>query len=564
MSATSIRLDATPTIPAPAGGSHGSHTGAPDEPYTVRVVNMAGTPLGSDLELAAPGDITEPLNAPMEFEVHFPKRAYSRSDIDILGRSGSPHEVQVLLGEKVLAWGPAITPDGGSDVGDVKLTCAGVDWYFPKRNVDAEPVNLLPNPGFEDDLTGWTTQAGVTATIETDLVLEGTKALRLTSSTDNPLGVISDAFHYTSGRTVEELTFTVSFVLEEFLGPALLEGGIIVEASKPGSGGAVVGGVNAISTALYKIDATTPRGVVIRPTLTIRIPARTTWAISVNLFGVKGSIVWDAGYFVADRSITTDGLDGPVGFVDVARIVRLLANNTLTNANNKSDLHIALELPGTGVKLSRTYLFSDHTALDQALAEFLDRTDCFDYAIRYTKTTRTLVLYPIASGPGPLAGKGTDRSGTVTLAYGSAPVAGYAPGIDGGSTVTQAAELGDGSGGSREERWATDATPIGGTVLQEVNQAPPGTPLDSLGPLAAGVVAQQSAPPETIDVTIDREPVIIGGDPVVLQDLLEVGDIITLAIADGWWTFDGTWRIVQRVRHCLARTMTYTLNKIAL
>lgn len=559
-------------FPAGHAGIPGVLDTTPDAPYSIRVVNMVGTVL-LDLPLAEPGDITNTLNAPDTFDIHFPKDAYTQAQVAILGKAGQAMEVQILLGTKVLAWGPLISGGGQSGPdGTIRLNGAGVDWYFTKRNVDAEPIQLLHNPGFELDFDGWTNDdpTHITASIVTSPVIEGAKAASLFGfSTDPTLWIRSSRFSYTTGRHARRLTLTASFILESFVYPALYNAGILIEASPPGPGGRVVGGVNAKGTALYNIDNTTPIGVEVRPSLDIVIPAHTTWRIQVLLAcpGI-GQIIWDALYFVANESLSTVGLVGPdatIPTVDVSHIVSMLIANITTAALGKSDLHIGLSAPAIGVKLARSYAFTDHVGLDQALREFIDRDDCFDYAIGYTATTRNMVLFPIATGPGPGAGRGTDRSATVTFTYGTKPVLSYVANVDGSGVVTQAAELGDGSGASREERWNTAAGGIGGTILQGTFNAPANSPLSSLKPLARAKTDQLGSAAAIIDVTLDRTP---GGDSsdgaIILQDLLVVGDIVTLAIADGWNSYAGTYRIVQRVRHCRARTMTYTLNRIAL
>lgn len=563
---TTVAVDASATFPAPSIGLEDVPTGAPDEPYVIRVVDMLGNVI-TNLTLADPGDILETLNAPDQWDITFPKDAYTRDDVDILGNASGPHEIQILLGGKVLAWGPALTPDGTG--GPIRLTGAGVDWYFTKRNIDGPPVNLLPNGSFEDDLTGWHylhghTDSHVDATIITSPIVEGAKAVRITSSDgaspSRILGIQNDAVHFTTGAAARALTLSVSFILEEFDGPAYLKGGIELEGSVPGFGGPIPPGINQKSVALYNIDHTTPRGSVVRASLSIRIPPHTTWAIQAILFGVKGSIVWDAAELYVENVLSTNGITGSdpgLPYADASRIVRVLARETLTDRHLKSHLHIAVNAPDCGKHLVRSYPWADHTALDQALNEFLARDDCFEYGMKYTPTTRTLRLWPIATG-----GRGVDRSADVTLTYGAAPVTGYVPHVDGASTTTQATILGDTGGATREERWATDTAPLGGTVLQGIENASNSASFNSLAALARAIVAQRATPPRILEITIDRTPVDVAGNPTILQDLLGLGDHVTVDLVDGWWVFAGVWRIVQRVRHCRARTMTYTLNKV--
>src|SRR5213075_1467171 len=93
------------------------------------------------------------------------------------------------------------------------------------------------------------------------------------------LGIQSDAITYTTGKNPRILTLSASFILEEFLGPAFLKGGIEVEGSTPGFGGPVPPGINQKSVATYYIDHTTPRNSVVRTSLSIKIPPHVTWRI---------------------------------------------------------------------------------------------------------------------------------------------------------------------------------------------------------------------------------------------------------------------------------------------
>lgn len=572
-------FDAAVSFPAFSVGQLAAALGLPDEPYSIVVTDMAGSVLAAltsddpahDPNQAHPEDIVETLNAYTTFAITFPKYAFDKSQVDILGNTSTEMLIQVFLGPECIAWGPAIAESGGSGSGSVTLQCAGTEWYFAKRAIDEEKTNLLSYGGFEsgDIDTGWnssgTTLAGasvgdgITATIETDNVFQGTYAARLVGfAPPTGLGLVSEPVNFTAGPIGNRIELTFSFCIEEFVTPALFNAGVMLIAGPVGLDALGIGGVNSVGTQVYRIDETTPRNVEVRESLEVQIPPNQTWRLQVWLFVGSGSTAFDHFFLAPKKRLSTAALTGSAtATIDASRIVRLIADHTFSNlhGHNKSNLHIGLNTPDCGVKQARRYEFDDHVPVDQAFSEFLDRDDCFDMSVDLTATTRTLHLWPITDG-----GQGTDRSADVTLTYGQAPFASYTTGLDGGSAATQIVEFGDGN--IREEAWATDTTQIG-TTLQDAINAPTGTPFNSLAPLARSAVLLRRKAAEVLEITITREAGGYGPDgTVILHDLLKVGDQITVDIADGWHTYSGVWRIVRRTRHCRTRTMQYTLNRV--
>lgn len=574
-------FNAGATFPQLSVGELARALGLPDEPYTIRVVDMAGGLIAAltsedptDPNQAQPEDIVETLNAYMTFAITFPKHAFTKAQVDLLGNTTTEMEIQVLLGDEVIAWGPAIAEGGGSNAEAITLQCAGVDWYFAKRAIDEEKTNLLSFGGFENgDLAGWndsgTTLAGAVvgdgcaATIETDNVFQGTYAVRLTAAgPPTGLALVSEPVNFTAGPIGNRIALSFSFCIESFFAPALYNAGVMLIAGPPGADELGVGGVNSVGTQVYRIDETTPRNVEVRESLEVQIPPNQTWRLQVWVFvGALSVTVFDHFFMAPKKRLATAALTGSAtATVDVSRIMRMIADHTFSNlhGHNKSNLHIGLDTPDCGIKQARRYEFDEHIPVDQAYAEFLNRDDCVDAAMEYTATTRTWRLFPIADG-----GQGVDRSGDVTLTYGQAPFASYTTALDGGSTATQIAALGDSSGSVREESWHTDTSAIGGTTLQDAISAPPGAPFNSLEPLARSAVLLRRKAAEVIEVVVTREAGGYGpDDTVILHDLLRLGDRLTLAIVDGWHTYDGVWRIVRRTRHSRARTMQYTLNRV--
>lgn len=553
--------------------------GQPDDPYIIRCVNKGGTIIAElaagdpAIDVAFPGDIVDTLNGYETFEVRFPKHAFTKDDVDILGRPGGPSmEVQVMLGGEVLAWGPAIAQQGASDDETITLQCSGVGWYLSKRQIDEEPVNLLSYGGFENgDFQGWRTTGswagtalgdGVDVEIQTDLVFQGTYALRGTAAfSPTGLGVVSNPVNVTAGPRRLKLGLTFSACVELFLSPALFEGAVLLVAGPPGSNGAPQGGVNAKASDIFRIDESTGTGVEIREELEVTIPAGKTWAVQVVLFFPAGITTYDHFFLAPKKKLDSATISGAnAAGADCSRIVRMIADHTFSDLHHhgKSDLHIALATPDCGVRQSRLYTFEEHIPVDQAIGEFLERDDCFDARFEYTTTTRTLRLYPISAG-----GLGTDYSATVTLRYGDPPVAHYDTSIDGGAVQNQVTALGDGSGNVREEAWFTDEDRIGGTTLQGTVSAANGARFNSLSPLARSTVLMRGAPAEVLEITITREPGGVAGDPTaIIHDFIGIGDHVTVDIDNGWDQYSGVWRVVRRARRTRSRTMVLTLNKV--
>lgn len=74
-------------------------------------------------------------------------------------------EIQVAYDGIVLFWGPVLGVDSSSDGAGVQVSAVGADWYLSRRLVNgAAPWsrNWIKNPEFDDGLTSWAPQGGVT------------------------------------------------------------------------------------------------------------------------------------------------------------------------------------------------------------------------------------------------------------------------------------------------------------------------------------------------------------------------------------------------------------------
>lgn len=542
---------------APAIGRHA----APGEtgPLLVRVVDIHGVPhtasglIGGALPLAKVQSITRNHNAPDEAVISFPKYAYTRDDVHVFADdsgSGDLHEIQVIRNGKVRFWGPAISDDAhsGPDGGEVTLQCRGVDWYLSRRFLDAQRTNLLTNPSFETgDETGWTFEGSVDHEVTTDDAIRGTHSLRLASITPDGDIFATQSFTVTGTGVGTLITVSAYFKMESNGGHALGRRGLYVEGLESG----VVKDFN-----FYAIDEGTFEkygSEWVRAKTTLEVPPNKTWVLRVRPYSAPGSMLWDDLQAVAMQSVSTAGLTGSIFTpVDVSRIFRMVHIFVQDPSVGKSDLAIGMVTPTVGVKQVKHIQWASHVPWTEQMAEWLDRDDCFDYSIRKTATTRSMVLH--------VPTRGVDRTGTVTLAY-KANVASYSFAEDGGGTITDDTVLADdtGDGPDREEGHYAAATEIGGLVLQNVEQAPQNTEVNSLDPLARDKVTHANRPAEVWTLTI------VNNDGTDYVELLDIGDKVTFSVPDGWVQGGGQGKIVKLVEYPSSQPgkLDVTLNKAA-
>lgn len=512
----------------------------------VDVVDVVGTVI-TNLPLAWCESVTRTKNVPDQFVVHFPKHAYDRDTVHVFADdsgSGDLHEIRVMRGSRVLAWGPAISADWTSSQGVVTLQCRGVDYYLTRRYIDGQRTNLLTNPSFETgDETGWTAVGSVTDSVTTDDAIRGTYSLRLASVT--PLGDIFEEQNVTVTGTGVGTFITVSgyFKLESVGGHALNRRGLYVEGVESG----VVKANN-----YFAIDESTATGVWIRAKTTIQVPALTTWDLNVRLYSPPGSILWDDLQVVAMQSVSTAALTGSVSTpADVADIVGLIHDFVQDPTYGHSDVNIGLDNPTVGVAQVKHIQWASHIRWSDQMSEWFNRGDCFDYSVVYTETTRTLTLH--------VPEQGVDRTGFggTSLVYPAGNVASYTGAEDGDATITDDTELDQdtGDGPDREEGHYADASQIGGLTLQAVNSAPLGAEINSLDPLATEQVASARRPALLYTFTV------VDQDGTAYDDLLGVGDLVDFGVTDGWATMLGSGRISQIVEYPSNRHLEVTVVK---
>ena len=88
-------------------------------------------------------------------------------------------EIQIFTDGDLIWWGVIVRPQAGLD--ETTWQCVELLWYFAHRFMGrADRTNLLTNGQFESGESDWSF-SGVTHSIDTGTVNEGTNSLKLTA-----------------------------------------------------------------------------------------------------------------------------------------------------------------------------------------------------------------------------------------------------------------------------------------------------------------------------------------------------------------------------------------------
>jgi hypothetical protein len=436
-------------------------------------------------------------------------------------------EVQIWRDGNLDFWGVPVQRSGASNRGDVQVTCNDLGWYLTKRAVDKVPTNFLANPDFESGMTGWATNGSVTAVAETDRILRGTQAARLTGTGGDDF--ISQVIPFTAGTIIGlGLVLVGWFYVESFSGPATGDRGLYIEG-RDGSG-------FFLFSDQVNIDSSTPVGEWQRVSIAFAIPPGSTWNVNVRLYAPHGSIVWDTDGLFELESLGAWNADMATLCGDVVTFIQA--------PSGKGDLNIGTDTPATGQIIpTKFWQFADHTMADRALDEYVQRDPGLDWSIEITSTTRTFTThYPR---------QGNDLTATVTLQLG-VNVATCIFDEDATATETDVTILGPGSGPDREIGNARDTSAVSGLVLQGIYPATPDALIGELDPQASHQLARSKRPVKL------PQPLVIA--PALLG-ALHKGDVVDCNLIDGTLQAVGHYRIARIDRACRSGTQLLTLNE---
>lgn len=472
---------------------------------------------------------------PLEWDLHGPSTASfslptSHANAALVG---AKEEVQFWRNGSCIWWGYVERAD--IDDREARFQCAGLPRYFDFRQFGkANRDNLLTNPQFESDGTGWTA-SGVTATYPTDIKILGSKSARLEQATEGVDTYLQQVVTVTSGSIGELMTLAAWFQVGVFgwNGPAYGNRGLYLELSD-GTSRAV---------EYVEIDDFTPRGTWTRAEVTIWIPPLVTWDVVCRLYAPSTFIWWDACSLTKMESFShyqTDQASIVAAMVDYAQ-------DRGPFVHGKSDLLInatAATCPPTGIVRDYHQQFAEHQNIGRSIADFGDIDDGVDFSVEHTGTVRNFhTWYPA---------RGTNRTATVTITDAQLVAGSNGWRFDGEQAASSVVVVGDGDGPDREEGGAIDSSLFGSTTFETVISARPNTPIDRLGPLATEAL-QAFKRPESAVVTV-AEP------EKLLLELVHPGDTITADVDQGALQITGAWRVVAKRFEPVTEALTFELN----
>ncbi len=565
-SGLSVRVrNATPASPSDGRGRYRVEIMYPDPAQGANWVVRLG-----DLENARLGSIGTELNKIGEFTFSLPTNDPKAALIQAPDR-----EVRVWRGGRLLWWG--VVTRAVVDETDLKVSCKTLEWYFTKRVFGrAGRTNLLTNGSFESGRDAWTigfwpgsalADRHGSFEISQENVIDGQRSLKLEQRasvtgvspegyaagqgvrwTVDPATVADDA----KGETWTAVVwmYVPRATWEGYSGPASGWGGMRVvrfstthfyELYEPDIGGNRWEpdplGQNFVTFDGESFD----KWIRLEAELDLPIKGGEPEDIIVFLEAMPGAVTfYDRATLTRDETSIWKGTDQ----VDIfAGIV----NHAQDTSYGKSDLKIVPQTTPTGIKRTRIYKHEVHQQIGDALDEFPNLHQGFDWGITFSPTARyATTFYPRRGIRKPWALIETGRN-----------LVSFTVAIDGERVANSVIVLGEGEGSDREEGGASDPGALsGGLVLEKVYHATPGSAVASLGEQATRGVNRFKQRVQIPEVTIHHEVEDLVGE-------IEVGDIVPVHIEYGWVSVEADYRVIG-VKHDPAKEHTaLTLNPVS-
>lgn len=486
--------------------------------WTAFVTDRDGTVIES-LGRVKIGDIDRPLAEKPTVTITVPKSWPAIAELKVWER-----EVQVFRGGDLRFCGPVQQRSGSSSKGEVLVRCAGVAAYLEKRLYPVVPWrrNWILNPRFDDGLDRWYYGGPIELDPEHET---GTQSALLTDTAfieQQP--VVSTSENYT----------------------AVIDVRAKLSESTPDGGGLTVNVLGADDVGdkwgSAPITSITPRG---------------DWTMFRVVLFVKGRA---AGRRIAVRFSTVDAVDGvlvdrasltmlPPDIIESAidEIDQVARNISLSDLIRSTNTDLNLGVDSTAGALVPFNGWNDRY-VDEIIA-LMTATGDTDVDVVCTPRTRTVRSWSprgVTHDPEDLTLRNTPGVGT-DLARGN--VASFDWDEDGGQARTAMTTVGDdGYRGTYQ-----DSDLLGGLLLEDVQTAPPGTPLEDLEALSQRAVAESEGLLKPITATTC--------DPA-LYAIIDLGDVVEVDLVDEGITFTGPHRIVNIVEKSGTDNMVLTLAPV--
>jgi len=475
---------------------------------------------------------------------------------DILER-----EVQVWRHGRLFWWGRPIRAESNAETVDIQL--AEPHWPFTRRFFGrATRANLIADGSFEDlASTDWTA-VDTAFTRTTSKRQIGVRSAQLVQSAFDPAtGYGPDAYllqridNYQATGVGTLLTLAAWFYIDDgsWLGPAFFRRGL--EIRRFASDGVSDPDDSASVAGIFEIDGNTRRGLWQRAETAVSMPIPDSINdLEIRLYSPGGTIYWDAVTLTIMESLSS--AEGPNDFeMEQTKIFRRIVEHAQDPAAGKDDLNITTNTPPSGVERTRVYQYADHEAIWQAMLEFPNLSNGFDFTLDYPDPhTRVLTThYPRVGSYKP----------EFALEAGKNIVA-FRLSLDGEQVANNVTILSvDSEGPDREEGGATDTSEYD-IDLELVQAAPSGAPIDSLVERAEELLATHRRP-EVLEVTVVED---LDGAPIGeaerfrrIVEGLRPGDTTDVRLPVGWVQLDGVYEVVRWEYQGESGAIVFTMNR---
>lgn len=370
----------------------------------------------------------------------------------------------------------------------------------------ADRTNYLSNEEFESGTLHWqatdvTTQI---ATGETQHML-GTKAVRLLNSKPDNDGFIHQQVFIDVGSFPIDMVAAGWYFTEDWQGPSLGNRGLYLSVGPEGG-----------DTSQIDIDEITwesPRGEWTRLDVQVTATAvNQTNVFEMRLYGVQGSILWDACQLVFPESFQILGLD-------TQTVVELLLQHAQDPAFDKSDVNLETNTTLTGVhKLRQLSKYWDHdnmwsTGFETLIKEHRGIDVYFACENNDPTDRKVLSFYPKA---------GVIRNAFAITVQNDCYEFEYE--FQGSEAASSVVALGQPSDAAREEGRAIDLDAFDGVTYEKVMDAPDEVKTNELDSWAKKQLPKTTKP--------DLLTLHLAGHNLVERTIaeLDLGDIIPVSM----------------------------------
>lgn len=243
--------------------------------YRVLMVNRSGVPY-AELANANVEEVSWELNGIGGAAFSLNTRDPQVGEVVLLTR-----EVQIWRNGTLVQW--AVPVAATADAQRLRVTCAGLLWYFSRRFLGPVGSAFVANGSFESDFTSWTPQGSITNTVSTTTRLVEAKAAKLVNGTPGAIGFVTQNLGATLARSLPT-TYTLSawVYVQTFISGSPGDRGLYLQAT--GSSTREVGA---------PLNAATPVGRWTRLECSVVVPPGAADSFVVRLYVPEGTVYWD-------------------------------------------------------------------------------------------------------------------------------------------------------------------------------------------------------------------------------------------------------------------------------